>query len=74
MAKNKRKNKSYRFKNSYKSKNNSTKYTDYSNGNNSSTYNTEDFSERRYRVITFIRNTIKRNINCYIWTVIINAS
>ena len=45
MAKNKRKNKSYRFKNSYKSKNNSSKYTDYSNGNNSSTYNTEDFSE-----------------------------
>lgn len=45
MAKNKRKNKSYRFKNSYKSKNNSTKYTDYSNGNNSPTYNTEDFSE-----------------------------
>lgn len=45
MAKNKRKNKSYRFKNSYTSKNNSTKYTDYSNGNNSSTYNTEDFSE-----------------------------
>lgn len=45
MAKNKRKNKSYRFKNSYTSKNNSSKYTDYSNGNNSSTYNTEDFSE-----------------------------
>ena len=45
MAKNKRKNKSYRFKNSYTSKNNSTKYTDYSNGNNSSTYNREDFSE-----------------------------
>ena len=45
MAKNKRKNKSYRFKNSYKSKNNSTKYTDYSNGNNSSIYNGEDFSE-----------------------------
>lgn len=45
MAKNKRKNKSYRFKNSYTSKNNSSKYTDYSNGNNSSTYNREDFSE-----------------------------
>ncbi|MBM6818999.1 hypothetical protein H6A19_06540 [Clostridium saudiense] len=45
MAKNKRKNKSYRFKNSYKRKNNSTKYTDYSNGNNSSIYNGEDFSE-----------------------------
>ena len=45
MAKNKRKNKSYRFKNSYKSKNNSTKYTDYSTGNNSSIYNGEDFSE-----------------------------
>ncbi|CAM2077661.1 MAG: hypothetical protein NSGCLCUN01_01849 [uncultured Clostridium sp.] len=45
MAKNKRKNKSYRFKNSYTSKNNSSKYTDYSNENNSSTYNREDFSE-----------------------------
>ena len=45
MAKNKRKNKSYRFKNSYKSKNNSSKYTDYSNENNSSTYNREDFGE-----------------------------
>ena len=28
-----------------KRKNNSTKYTDYSNGNNSSIYNGEDFSE-----------------------------
>ena len=54
MAKNKRKNKSYRFKNSYKSKNNSTKYTDYSNGNNSSIYNGEDFSEEDIESLLYI--------------------
>lgn len=45
MNKNKRKNKSYKYKNSCNGKQGSTKYKGSSNNNTSSTYNIEEFSE-----------------------------
>lgn len=59
MAKNKRKNKSYKYKNSYNRKSNSNKYENYSNSNNSSTYNTEDFSEEDIESLLLLEIQLK---------------
>ena len=59
MEKKKRKNKSYKYKNSYNRKSNSNKYENYSNSNNSSTYNTEDFSEEDIESLLLLEIQLK---------------
>ena len=59
MAKNKRKNKSYKYKNSYNRKSNSSKDANYYNSNNSSTYNTEEFSEEDIESLLLLEIQLK---------------